>query len=514
MNFKTVLTGFVLLLEFAFSVERALSASGMFPKMPAAANVYVVAVRPERADVKMTVWALQGLINQRSAEVYTINNPWDWEPLKKCGKPFEELNELTGDDAGLRNLFKKYQGQVKKMFIYDLADDWTWFLASMAAAQQDGIPVTEPVRDELISEFGWKGEIEDFRNRWSNRIEAYDWALQNLMPNCCRRVIFTIKMGQPMDYAVAAKGFIFWLNLQNERAEIQKIFSAGGYRVGTSLMGYGNGGDRLNDIANPYGIGYVTGCYANASFWTSFANTTHTQSPGHAVPAEPGKIYASIMWSDGDNLEFDQNPLYKFWHDPAHGQIPVATALSPTLQELNPQLLDWYYSHMTTNDELMCGPSGFQFVEIQDFNDKMFPAWCNLTCRWCADAGFHTVRIWSAPYDSPKYILYMKNCGFTGVLGEHPMTQPGFPPKIDTYAAANQERLFERFVSVSPNPQRPVFVSFTPIVKGFYQGDHGYTAIKRQIDRVEAAYPGRYVFLLPKDEFATIRGYYHLPPGP
>ena len=29
------------------------------------------------------------------------------------------------------------------------------------------------------------------------------------------------------------------------------------------------------------------------------------------------------------------------------------------------------------------------------------------------------------------------------------------------------------------------------------------------LDRVEAAYPGRYVFLLPKDEFATIRAYYN-----
>ncbi|HTV40107.1 MAG TPA: GxGYxYP domain-containing protein [Candidatus Sulfotelmatobacter sp.] len=487
------------------------AASGMFPKMPAATNVYVVGVKKEGISARMTTWAMQGLINQKSAEVYTINNPWDWEPLKDCGKPYEELANLPGEDAGLINLFQKYQGRVEKMFVYDPDKDWTWYLALMSGAQQDGIPVTQDIKDDLISEFGWNGEVIDYRNRWNNRIEAYDWALVNLMPNCNKHVIFTVKMGQPMDYVVASKGFIFWLNLNDERAEIQKIFSTEGYGVGTSLMGYGNGGDRLNEVANSYGIGYLTGDYADASFWSSFPDTTHTQAPGRAIRAEPGKIYASIMWSDGDNLEFDQNPLYKFWHDPAHGEIPVATALSPTLQELNAPLLDWYYSRMTTNDELMCGPAGVQFIYIDCFNDDLFPAWCRLTHEWCNDAGFHTVRIWRAPHPSAKFNLYMKTCGFTGVLGEGPVIQAGFPPKIDTYAAGNEEQLYEKFLSIQPNPQRPVFVSFTPIVQGFYQGDHGYSAIKREINRLNQAYPGRYVFLLTKDQFATMRAYYHLP---
>jgi hypothetical protein len=275
-------------------------------------------------------------------------------------------------------------------------------------------------------------------------------------------------------------------------------------------MGYGIGGDRLNEVANPYGIGYLTGDYADGSFWPSFPNKIYTQDLGRAIKAEPGKIYASIMWSDGDNLEIDQNPLYKFWHDPARGKIPVASALSPTLQELNPPLLAWYYSKMTTNDELMCGPTGVQFIYIKDFNNEMFPAWCTLTRKWCHDAGFHDVRIWLAPYGSQKFVTYMKTCGFAGVLGEQQTIQAGFPPKLDTFAAQNEKQLFGRFTSVSPNPTRPVFVSFTPIIQGFYQGNRGFSAIKRDVDRLQAAYPGRYVFLLPKDQFATIRAYYKM----
>jgi hypothetical protein len=513
MNIATPKFLSVLLLGIALSIQSAFAASGMFPKMPAATNVYVVDIHQDSGDARKTAWALQGLVNQSSAEVYIANQWQHLEQLKDSGKPFEKLQELSGTDAGLRTLFQQYQGRVKKMFIYDPDKDWTWYLALMSGAQQEGIPVTASVRDELISEFGWTGEVEDFRNRWANRIEAYDWALTNLMPNCSKQVVFAPRTGMPIiDYAAASRGFAFWLDFSkpDELAEVRKIFQTTGYGVGTSLMGYASGGDKANEIANRYGIGYVVSDrYANGSFWSSFPDKIYTQSRGKAIKAEPGKIYAHIMWSDGDNIQFDQNPLYNFWHDSARGTIPVATELSPTLQELNSPLLDWYYSQMTTNDELVAGPTGVQYIFIRDYNDGLFPAWCRLTHDWCEDAGFHSTRIWLADKGTAKYFTYMHLCGFDGLLGEGWSVAGGFPPQIDTWGAANEEDLYNHFLAVKPNPQAPVFCGFTCIVQGFNRGGHGYSAVRRQIDRVEKEYPGRYVFLLPKDEFATIQAYYN-----
>jgi hypothetical protein len=523
---KTVQKQFlsVLLFGIVFGIRSSMAASGMFPKMPAAANAFVVNIHKDSGNAWMTAWALQGMINQKSAEVYLINNPWDRDPLKECGKPFEELPELSGNNAGLRTLFQKYQGRVKKMFIYDPDKDWTWYLALMSAAQQDGIPVTESIRNDLMSEFGWKGDVEDFRNRWANRIEAYDWALINLMPNCTKQVVFATgnrrldakaeRIGNPItDYAVASKGFVFWLDFESERAEVDKIFRTTGYGVGTSLMGYASTGDAGNIVANPHGIGYVVSeLYANGSFWSSFPDKTYTQSSGKAVKAEPGKIYASIMWSDGDNLEFDQNPLYKYWHDPARGQIPVATTLAPTLQELNSPLLDWYYSHMTTNDELVAGPAGVQFIHIRDYEDDLFPAWCKLNHDWCADAGFHSVYMWLMPLPTSKYTMYMKTCGLDGALGEFFSADTNLPSV--RISGANEDKLFSAFTEVKPKANAPVFQNFVCVAGSFYHnGDRGYSVIKQQIDRLEATYPGRYVFLLPKDQFATIRAYYNSHPN-
>jgi hypothetical protein len=491
--------------------------------MPPAPKAYVFEIAKDTENAKMSAWALQGMLNQQSAEVFLINNLWDVEPLKYCGKPFERYVSLPGRDGGLRALFQKYQKRVEKLFVYDPDKEWTWYLALMSAAQEDGVPVTETVKDELVSEFGWKGDIEDFRNRWPDRIAAYDWALINLMPHCTKKVVFATgnrrdnakaeRIGNPItDYAAASKGFVFWLDFEKERAEVEKIFRTPGYGVGTSLMGYGSTGDGCNLIANPHGIGYVVSeLYANGSFWSSFPNPTkaYTQAPGHAVSAEPGKIYAHIMWSDGDNLEFDQNPLYKFWHDPARGKVPVATALAPGLLELNPPLLQWYYDRITDQDELMCGPTGIQYIFIRDFKDSLFPAWCRLTRDWVSEAGFQTVRIWIAPNPGVKYSTYMQTCGFNCVLGEGWSIKTGSPVKLDTWGADNEHELYKAFLSIKPDPAKPVFCGFTCIVGGFYQGDRGYSAIKRQIDRVQKEFPDRYVFLLPKDEVATVRAYYN-----
>jgi len=516
---KFVKSKLLLCLALILSVRSVLAASGLFPKMPAATNVYVVDCRSDSPEARTSAWALQGLINQTSAEVYVIEKEKErhMEQLKDCGKPFELIEPLAGNDSGLRTLFKKYQGRIKRMIVYDPSRDWTCYLALMSASQQGGIPVSEQVRDELTSEFNWKGKVEDYRGRFPRQMEAYDWALANLMPGCNKQVVFAVGSQLALvDYVVASKGFVFGTDFNSDRSTVEKIFRAGGYGVGTSLMGYANTGDDANKVANPFGFGYVASdLYANCSFWSSFPDKTYKQSPGKAIAAVPGKIYVSVMWSDGDNIQFDQNALWNMWHDPARGTVPVATALGPTLQELNSPLLDWYYAKMTDKDELMAGPTGFQFIFIEDFNDNLFAAWCKLSREWCADAGFHTVRIWRAPFMSQKYVTFMKTCGFDGVLGEGGAIQSGFPPKIDTRGIWTGEELYQQLVALKPNSRAPVFASFTPIVEDITKGGmNAYTKIKQQVDRLEAAFPGRYVFLLPKDQFATIQAYYNLPASP
>ena len=247
--------------------------------MPPANTVYVADATSDGSDARRTAWALEGLINRTRAESYVMTRPEDLEQLNAGGEPSVRLPSRSGVNLGLRTLFSRYSGQVERMFVYDPDKDWTFYLALMASAQNKGIPVTQRIHDALASEFGWRGQVLDMRGVGKNRADGYDWALEHLMPNCTRKVLFVFDLNKPLeDYAVASKGFVFWLDFkkEDELAEAKKILATNGYTVGTSLMGYANIGDDANRFANPLGIGYVVSDnYANGSFWSSFPDKTY-----------------------------------------------------------------------------------------------------------------------------------------------------------------------------------------------------------------------------------------------
>jgi hypothetical protein len=269
----------------------ASAASGLFHKTPAATNAFVFNFSGDTSDSQSAAFALQGLVNRTVAEVYIPSRPSDLEHLTNCGKPYTIVPPGGGSYSGLKTLFQKYQANVQAMYIYDPAKDWTFYLAAMAGAQSNGIPVTATLASALQTQFpGWAGTVVDYRNIGANRIEGYDWALANLMPNCTRQSVFVTytTIVNVLDYVVTSKSFIFNLDMKipAEAALADRIFATPGYGVGTSLGGYGVDGDDVNIIANQYGIGYiVSDWYSNGSFWSSFPNKTYTQPAGTAVTA-------------------------------------------------------------------------------------------------------------------------------------------------------------------------------------------------------------------------------------
>ena len=444
----------------------ASAASGVFLKTPAATNTYVLNWSGDTSDSQATAYALQGLVNSASAEVYINSRPDDMNHLNDCGKPYTVLSQVGGTYSGLLTLFQKYQTNVQTMFIYNPTNDWTFYLALMAGAQSNGIPVTAAVLAALQAQFpGWAGTVADYSNIGTNRQQGYDWALTNLMPNCTRKSLFKLRVfnANVSDYVVSSKSFVFNLNLSvvTESKECVKISATPGYGPGTSLGGYS--GDSVNAQANPYGIGYnVSDWYSNGSFWSSFPNRTYTQRNGQALAAQNGKVYVSIILSDGDNLQFDQEPLYASWrNDPAPGSVRVGTALSPVLQEINSPLLDWYYANKTANDELIAGPNGFQFTYLNYYDSTLLPQWCALNATWCADAGFHTASVWWGTYPNANYNTYTANCGLECVRHHYNgITNPQFTNGVVLFNECINDcttttQLYNDLAGVATNASKP-----------------------------------------------------------
>lgn len=514
------------------SVRQAAAAGGLYPKLASAGTLYVYDLRGDAPEAKLSALALQGLINQGTAKIYVLtrgNTDTDW--LNASGKSYVNVTLLGGTNPGLRTLYRDYRTSVSKLIEWDGAKDWTFNIALMKGSLEAGLPVTDGVKNSLVSEFGSK-PVEDIRSNWSGRTAAYDWALDNLMPSLNKKALFTAGLrttepnpndnwtGSPwliFDYAVASKSFVFYLDprVQSERDEIVKIVQRGGYAPGTGMFGYAPNGDELNATVNPYGIGYVVSdYYSNGSVWSSFPNHTYSQAAGTAVEARPGKVYVSILASDGDNLQFDQGSLYKQFQSSAKGTVPVGITIAPSAQELNSPMLDYFYANKTSNVELVAGPTGYQFIYPENYTTG-YATWLNYNKQWLADAGIRTSQIWHSSINSASHKQMVDSLVGTGVTGlfRGDDVQPinayhGIYTVAQGDMVQNAGDIYNVLKNISGNATRPVFHNIYPILAGYGQDASGnalfFDRVKAEVDRLNADFPGKYVFLKPSDEIATI----------
>ncbi len=498
--------------------------SGQFFKCKMSSEIWVADCRKDSALSKMVATAVQGVINQDSAEVYLFLGDHHIRQLNDTERKYTVLNKdpKTGN-AGLQSLLDKYLHRFSHIYIWDTKKDWTWNMALMLSSRNKGIPLTREYADWVLKQYDWKGEIIDLSEKWMNKEAAYNWAIAELMPLCHKNILFSVGLrddwrGAPWtlyDYATASGGFTFWLDdaQKDEQQIIRNICIAGKYNPGSIVMGYAKSGDDLLATVNNYGIGYVVSdYYANGSFWSAYPNKSFYQPKGKARKVKPGKIYVSIIFSDGDNLQFDQNALYLMWeNDSLRGTVPVGTTMAAGLQEINPFLLEWYYKHKSENDELVAGPSGYQFIYGRDYQKEGYESWLEKNRRWLASAGFHTACFWHATFGSHCFDRFIETAGLQGIFDGDDKTGIAYKNGViimnQGEHICKEGELYNALIKVNAKKDEPVFVNVYPIAADYGRGG-GIAKLKREIDRLEKERPGVYEYLLPKDLAASAARYF------
>ncbi len=540
MRKKKSVWGFIILMAAILSICTAVmnlqtvfaTGGNLYPKMEQADTLYVYDIRNDTAEAKLSALALQGLINQGTAKIYVIaREDVDVAWLDTAGKSYVKVPLLSGDNAGLRTLYRDYRNSISKFILWDGDSDWTYPVALMKGSLEGGLPVTETIKNSLQSEFGTK-TAEDIRTNWNSRIAAYDWALDNLMPRLNKQVIFSagLRTTEPnpkdnwkvnpwlvFDYAAASKSFVFYLDprVENEKKEIEKIIQRGGYAAGTAVLGYAPNGDELNATVNPYGIGYVVSdYYSNGSVWSSFPNHTYSQAPGVGIEAQPGKVYVSIVASDGDNMQFDQSSLYKQFQSTEVGTVPVGITISPSAQELASPFLDYFYEKKSGNVELLAGPTGFQFIYPENYTNG-YTSWLSYNRTWLLNAGIHTTQIWHSEVNSTSHKQMADSLVGSGIAGifrgdnvEPINAYHGIYTISQGDMIQNYGDIYNVLKNVNASATSPVFHNIYPILAGYGSDTNGkavfFERVKQEVDRLNKDYPGKYVFLKPCDEIATI----------
>ncbi|MCL2013737.1 MAG: discoidin domain-containing protein [Oscillospiraceae bacterium] len=380
-----------------------------------------VFVGREPNDVKLLVTGLQGLANRIEPQIIVFDKPKSWQDTENW--PGEHGIEMAETD-NYYALIKKYKSLIKGIIVYDDEIFDTKNIATTLAGFEDALIVSARIADILTLEpFGFK-ILHDFRGRFKDKFEVYDYALENIWPKCTKRLFVSVDAEQHhlayiRDLAVAAKLMVMWLDPRIEKeAEYIKKFFKDTTPVETYCIGWGPEEGATIRINSEHGIPTVPAdYYENYTVYSGFSQELNVP----VIPKKPKletKFYVAFMVSDGDNIQYCQHAMKKddvLWPNKNRGKYPISWTCSPALYDAGPQMLNFFYNTATENDLIISGPSGLGYTDPQRWKNEWFEKYCTLTNEYFRKTGYNYIAAWNFIRDDQDYI-YEEYCpSLTGV---------------------------------------------------------------------------------------------------
>ena len=184
---------------------------------------------------------------------------------------------------------------------------------------------------------------------------------------------------------IAARGMAFWVTGvraqdkpgANERAEyIEAAETLARMPLGGIVRGYWWNGDKMGldeypgvRLGSRFGkITTVSDYVGNYSVTSGIPLTALQQKPQPpAPPMDRRKVYLAITMSDGDNLSTWPNFWRGYFEDSLHGTIPIGYGMGPTLIDVCPPVVQWFYERAAPTDEFFCDVSGVGYISPSDW---------------------------------------------------------------------------------------------------------------------------------------------------
>lgn len=372
-------------------------------------------VSKEPKDVKIMMTVLQGIVNRYEPQILVYEKPKEWREQENWIAEQGLSEEVTNDYF---SLIEKYKSYIKGLIIYDENVPDTINLGTTMAGFHDALLVSSRYAKVLSSApYNFK-IIEDLQGKFKDKFEVYDYALENVWPNCTHRLIIGLDLDNHLAYirdlAVAAKIMVFWLDPRIEKeADYIKKFFKDTKPVETYYAGWWPEEGAGIKIASEHGIPTVPAdYYENYTVHSGMSQKFDIPT----IPAKPkleNKFYIAFMVSDGDNIQYCQHAMKKdavLWPHEERGQYPISWTASPSLIDAGPQLLNYFYKTATDNDLLISGPSGLGYTDPQRWtNNEDLAKFCKITNSYFRKSGFNFIAAWNFIRDDQDYV-YEENC--------------------------------------------------------------------------------------------------------
>lgn len=313
-------------------------------------------------EEKVLASTLQGVVNAKVPRMYVVEGKKDtsqafWLEVYKEGYNIEYSEPVSLWDA-----LDTFAGEPDGMVIYSMDEPYTVNLATTMAGIENAIAVSPSLMDRL-SAYDLE-VVDDLRDRWKDKYEAYRWAFENLYPLCNEDALAVLNTDdwRLRDYLVEFKVFTFYLKaVKDDKALLEDILSNTPYNI--PVFGY------MASTAEEEMAGALTLATYNKFLIPS--DTTANLSVHSGLPRpevrmeqshEPipsadldGKLVITAAFTDGDNLNIPLHryPQERYWLNEERGKVPVGWSYAMGMLDLAPGILRYYLSSMNEADEFV-----------------------------------------------------------------------------------------------------------------------------------------------------------------
>jgi GxGYxYP putative glycoside hydrolase C-terminal domain/GxGYxY sequence motif in domain of unknown function N-terminal/Concanavalin A-like lectin/glucanases superfamily/Regulator of chromosome condensation (RCC1) repeat len=339
--------------------------------------------------------SLQGIVNRiqpRVANASSVDSEGKFIWLTLHNLPYTLINGYSA--------ITKYRTNFNGLVVTDPSQPDTLNLATTIAGVSN-LLICDPGLLGTLTNAPYNLPIaQDLRGRFTTKYQIYSYLYSNYWPQCTHRMIAGLAPdlhGELRDYLVATKCANVWLDPgplnSSDRSTLAPFLNDMKPLNGIYTGWWPSEGNGLNYIAQ-YGIPVLASdFFRNASVFSGIPHQINVP-PIPPPPPLTNKVYVSLILSDGDNIQYMQHVMKMDWDKPARGTIPIGWTVSPLAVDLDPMMMNHYWSSATTNDCLISGPSGAGYCHIQNWSSANQAALAKVSDAYLQRAGLKVITVW------------------------------------------------------------------------------------------------------------------------
>ena len=330
---------------------------------------------------RVGLMCLQGLANRRGARMFLMHRPdWDAHWLN-----WYAYYGIEAEEAGLQGVAGRFGGLVSGFVVWDEKLRDTIPIALTIAGPRSLIATDA----KTAARFAEAPVVEDLRGRWPDKIAAYRWAVENILPQCARHAVGSLEVNPQaesfwspaVDYLVAHRAFVHNLRTHPDHPEEAELWDRAASHMENEALAVGW------SVPPDIEATYVDACSRHGLVQICSSGGTNLSFHEHVAAKEPlrqnharesdvelrPEVYITFSQTDGDSLHAMTNLQQGQWASPLRGSVPMGWWIAPRLAAgLGPALLEYYYRTATPNDYFVAGPSGagYNYPSVYDGLDR------------------------------------------------------------------------------------------------------------------------------------------------